>query len=68
MLKVLEAVHAPINCDIIDNFSFDNLKHRDLLKKNPCVIVGNLGEQGNRYIENTKFYKYLDLFVNGNPS
>lgn len=65
MLKVMEAIHAPINFDIIDHFSFENVQHRDLIKKNQCVIVGNLGEEGARYIENTKFYKWLDLFVDG---
>ena len=67
MLKVMEAIHAPINFDIIDHFSFENLQHRDLIKKNQCVIVGNLGEEGARYIENTRFYKWLDLFVDGIP-
>lgn len=65
MLRVMEAIHAPLNFDIIDNFSFENIKHRDLIKKNQTIICGNLGETGSRYIENTKFYKWLDLFVNG---
>ena len=65
MLKVMEAIHAPINFDIIDNFSFENLDHKNKVKKNPCIMVGNLGEPNARYIENTKFYKWLDLYVNG---
>lgn len=68
MLKVMDALGAPVNFDIIDNFAFENIAHRDLVKKNPCVIVGNLGEPQLRYIENTKFYKWLDLYVNGNQS
>lgn len=65
MLKVMDAIHAPVNFDIIDNFSFENANHRDQIKKNACIMVGNLGEPGARYIENTKFYKWLDLYVNG---
>jgi hypothetical protein len=65
MLKVMDAIHAPINFDIIDNFVFDNPQHRDLIKKNACILTGNLGEAGSRYVENTKFYKFLDLYVNG---
>lgn len=67
MLKVMEAIHAPINFDIIDNFCFDTPEHRERLKKNQCIMVGNVGETGSRYIENTKLYKSLDLFVNGRP-
>jgi isocitrate/isopropylmalate dehydrogenase len=67
MLKVMDAIHAPVNFDIIDNFSFGSSEHREKIKKNPCIMVGNLGEPGARYIENTKFYKHLDLYVNGNP-
>lgn len=66
MLKVMDAIHAPVNFDIIENFSFANSTHKEQIKKNPCIMVGNLGEPGARYIENTLFYKYLDLYVNGN--
>lgn len=65
MLKIMEAIHAPVNFDIIDNFSFANAEHRERVKKNSCIIVGNVGEPHSRYIENTKFYKWLDLYVNG---
>ena len=68
MLKVMDAIKAPLNFDIIDNFSFEKTAHKDLIKKNPCVMVGNLGEEGLRYIENTRFYRWLDLFVNGSGS
>ena len=61
----MEAIHAPVNFDIIDNFSFDNAEHRERVKKNSVIMSGNIGELGSRYIENTKFYKWLDLFVNG---
>lgn len=64
LLKVMDAIKAPINFEIIENFTFDNPKHREQVKKNQCILVGNLGETGGRYIENTKFYKYLDLYVN----
>lgn len=63
MLKVMDAARAPVNFDIIDNFSFDNKLHRQLIKKNQMVLVGNIGEQGSKYIENTDFYKYLDLYA-----
>jgi isocitrate/isopropylmalate dehydrogenase len=65
MLNVIEAVHAPINFDIIDNFCFSNAEHKEKIKKNQTIMVGNLGESNARYIENTKFYKWLDLYVNG---
>ena len=66
MLKVMDAIHAPVNFDIIDKFSFANSTHKEQIKKNPCIMVGNLGGPGARYIENTLFYKYLGLYVNGN--
>ena len=65
MIEVVEAIKSPIHFDIIENFSFDNPEHREKVKKNKALVVGNLGESGNRYIENTKFYKWLDLYVNG---
>lgn len=65
MLKVMDIIHAPVNFDIIDNFSFGSAEHREKIKKNACLMVGNLGEPEARYIENTKFYKWLDLYVNG---
>lgn len=64
MLKVIEAAKVPIEFDTIENFCFDNQQHRDLLRKNQCIVVGNIGEEKSRYIENTKLYKYLDLYVN----
>ena len=65
VMQVMEEVGAPINFDIIDHFSFNNAQHKEQLKKNQVIMVGNVGEEGARYIENTKLYKMLDLFVNG---
>lgn len=65
MMEVVEASHAPVKFDVIENFSFSNPEHKDRIKKNQSIIVGNLGESNARYIENTKFYKWLDLYVNG---
>lgn len=65
MLKALEAINTPVEFDIIDNFSFEKLEHREKVKNNQCVLVGNLGEGTMKYIENTRFYKWLDLYVNG---
>lgn len=67
MRRVLDAMRAPITFETIENFSFDNPEHRERLKKNPSILCANLGEPNHRYIENTKFYKWLDLYVNGKP-
>ena len=65
-MDVFAAVHAPVNFDVIENFKFSNPNCRRKLKNNPFIMIGNVGEEGNPFIENTPFYKYLDLYANSN--
>lgn len=34
------------------------------LKKNECIMLGVMTEKGQKYTDNYKFYKYLDLYAN----
>lgn len=63
MLEVLKAANAPLQYDLITNFSFDNEECRQQVLKNPYLLVGNLGSPGSKYVENMRFYKALDLSV-----
>lgn len=65
-MDVFEAANVPIAFDVIENFTFKDEQQRtkNLLKKNKNLIVGNVGNLGSKFVENTDFYKHLDLFVN----
>lgn len=65
VLDIFAASQAPVNFDVIENFSFKDTASRELLKKNKNILVGNAGTPGSKYVENTALYRYLDLFVNG---
>jgi hypothetical protein len=60
---IFAASLCPVTFQTIEDFHWDNLSHRNKLKNNPAVLIGNLGEAGDRYIENVNFYKHLDLYV-----
>lgn len=68
-MSIFEAVNVPVVFDRIDNFSFEDTKSRELLKKNNCILLGVMvPERGvkAKYNDNHKFYKYLDLYANVN--
>lgn len=60
---MFNAVDAPIEWDLIENFSFEDSESKRLLRSNPNILVGNLGHAGQRLVYKTPLYRYLDLFV-----
>lgn len=67
VVEVFRAANIPINFDILRDFTFEDLKHRDILEKNKCILLGVMvPEKGvkAKYNDNHKFYKHLDLFAN----
>jgi hypothetical protein len=40
VIDVFEAYNVPINFDLIDNFTFEDVSRRELLKKNKCILLG----------------------------
>jgi len=67
-MDVFQAANAPVNFQVIPNFSFNDPECRRKLKNNRHILIGNVGNPGNKFVENTPLYKYLDLFVNSNSS
>ena len=66
---MFNAYNVPITFDVIDDFTFENISQRELLKKNKCILLGVMvPEKGvkAKYNDNHKFYKHLDLFANVN--
>ncbi|CAD8092539.1 unnamed protein product [Paramecium sonneborni] len=64
VMQVFDALHVPIKFDVLDNFNFDNDEQRSLLKKNECILLGVMTEKNQKYTDNYRFYKYLDLYAN----
>jgi hypothetical protein len=62
----LEACNTPVEFDVIDNFNINQEDSHEKLMKNNILLVGNLGVEGSKYIENMKCYKLLDLQVHSN--
>lgn len=54
----------PIKFDVLDNFNFENEEMQVKLKKNDCILLGVMTEKNQKYTDNYKFYKYLDLYAN----
>jgi hypothetical protein len=65
LVQVFDAVNAPVNWNLIENFSFDDPRCKELLKNNKYIMVGNMikDKTSAMYTYKTPFYKYLDLFV-----
>lgn len=63
VIECLDAAEVPLNYDIITHFDMANGEHKELLKKNKFILLGNLGQKGSRYVEHLDFYKYLNLFA-----
>ncbi|CAD8069998.1 unnamed protein product [Paramecium sonneborni] len=61
---VFEALHVPIKFDVLDNFNFENDDSKKQLRKNECILLGVMTEKNQKYTDNYKFYKYLDLYSN----
>ncbi|CAD8079190.1 unnamed protein product [Paramecium primaurelia] len=64
VMQVFDALHVPVKFDVLDNFNFDNDEQRNLLKKNECILLGVMTEKNQKYTDNYRFYKYLDLYAN----
>jgi isocitrate dehydrogenase (NAD+) len=66
-LSIFDAATVPVSFNRLDNFSFEDIKSREQLKKNSCILLGVMvPEKGvkAKYNDNHKFYKYLDLYAN----
>jgi hypothetical protein len=64
VVQVFAAANAPVNWNLIENFSFDDSRSRELLSNNKYIMVGNMiKNQDAQYTYKTPFYKHLDLFV-----
>lgn len=61
---VFKALHVPVHFDVLDNFNFDSHEMQERLKKNECILLGVMSEKNQKYTDNYKFYKYLDLYAN----
>jgi len=67
VVEVFRAANIPVTFDVINDFTFEDLKQRDALQKNKCILLGVMvPEKGVnvKYNDNHKFYKHLDLFAN----
>jgi isocitrate dehydrogenase (NAD+) len=40
VIDVFEAANVPVNFDVINDFTFENIQKRDLLKRNKCILLG----------------------------
>ena len=59
--KVFEAAKVPVEFDVIDNFNLLNANHKERLKKNSYILMGNTANMGSMKIEHLEFYRFLDL-------
>ena len=69
VVDVFGAANVPVTFDTLRNFKFEDLKQRDQLERNKCILLGVMvPEKGvkAKYNDNHKFYKHLDLFANVN--
>jgi len=60
---IFEAAYVPVDFKVLDNFDMENSSDLKKLQSNPAILIGNLGHTGDRYIEDIKLYKALDLYV-----
>mmetsp|Transcript_74219 Transcript_74219/g.86109 ORF Transcript_74219/g.86109 Transcript_74219/m.86109 type:complete len:375 (+) Transcript_74219:69-1193(+) len=61
--KIFEAAFCPIAWDTIEDFDFNKEESKKALKKNDYILLGVVPQAPNSiYVENTKIYKYLDVF------
>lgn len=40
VVDVFEAANVPVNFEVINDFTFENIQKRDLLKRNKCILLG----------------------------
>lgn len=69
VVDVFQAANVPVRFDVIKDFTFEDIKQREALEKNKCILLGVMVPQKGvkaKYNDNHKFYKYLDLFANIN--
>ena len=59
--QVFRAAKIPIHFDILEDFDFKRPDHKEALKKNKYLLMGNTGRKGSMTLEHTEFYRFLDL-------
>lgn len=40
VVEVFKAANAPVNFELIRDFTYEDLKQRDALQKNKCILLG----------------------------
>ena len=60
--KIFKTAEVPIEFEKIPDFDFSNSVHRQQLKKNKYLLVGNIGHTNSKTLEHLQFYKYLNLY------
>lgn len=68
-MEVFEAANVPVQFDVINDFTFEDISNRRILHKNKCILLGVMvPEKGvnPKYNDNHKFYQHLELFANIN--
>lgn len=69
VMEVFEAANVPVQFDVINDFTFEDISNRRILHKNKCILLGVMvPEKGvnPKYNDNHKFYQHLELFANIN--
>ena len=63
VLQVFKTANVPVSFDILSDFDFRNESHRDALKKNRYLLIGNTGSKDSPVLEHLEFYKFLNLYA-----
>lgn len=63
VLQIFKAANVPITFDIINDFDFKKQTHREALKKNRYLLIGNTGSKDSPVLEHLEFYKFLNLYA-----
>lgn len=63
VLKIFNTAQVPVQFDILNDFDFKNSAHRDALKRNRYILIGNTGSKDSPVLEHLEFYKFLNLYA-----
>ena len=60
---IFTVAKVPVQFDVVGDFDFENKQHKQALKKNKYLLIGNTGSQDSPLCEHLELYKYLDLYA-----
>ena len=63
VIDIFQAAYVPVDFKVLNDFDMENSSDLKKLQNNQAILIGNLGHTGERYIEDIKLYKHLDLYV-----